>query len=118
MLPATTYGAETGILTKQARNKLAAAQTKLERSMFNISHTRTERPTSGSGRGQKLFILYIMSLNLSLFANCRSQFLLDRLGGCLKLFVSTESTSPYEFPSQFVLAMFLYAKNTQNYRED
>ena len=30
---------------------------------------------------------------MSLFANCRSQCLLDRLGRCIKLFVSTDSRS-------------------------
>ena len=39
MLPAMTYGAETWTLTKQAQNKLAAAQTKMERSMLNITYT-------------------------------------------------------------------------------
>ncbi len=38
VLPATTYGAETWTLTKQAQNKLAAAQTKMERSMLNITY--------------------------------------------------------------------------------
>ena len=38
MLPAMTYGAETWTLTKQAQNKLAAAQTKMERSMLNITY--------------------------------------------------------------------------------
>ena len=33
-----TYGAETWTLTKQARNKLAAAQTKMERSMLNLTY--------------------------------------------------------------------------------
>ena len=33
-----TYGAETGTLTKPAQNKLAAAQTKMERSMLNITY--------------------------------------------------------------------------------
>ena len=37
----------------------------------------------------------------SKLANCRSQFLLDRLGRCIKLFVSTESTSCHRFASQF-----------------
>ena len=37
VLQAMTYGAETWTLTKQARNKLAAAQTKMERSMLNIT---------------------------------------------------------------------------------
>ena len=31
-------GAETWILTKQAQNKLAVAQTKMERSMLNITY--------------------------------------------------------------------------------
>ena len=38
VLPAMTYGAETQTLTKQAQNKLAAAQTKMERSMLNITY--------------------------------------------------------------------------------
>ena len=33
-----TYGAETWTLTKQAQNKRAAAQTKMERSMLNITY--------------------------------------------------------------------------------
>ena len=40
-----------------------------------------------------------------------SQFLFDRLGRCLKLFVSTESISCHEFASQFSLAIF-YMRNT------
>ena len=38
VLPAMTYGAETWTLTKEARNKLAATQTKMERSMLNITY--------------------------------------------------------------------------------
>ena len=38
VLPAMTYGAETRTLTKQAQNKLAVAQTKIERSMLNITY--------------------------------------------------------------------------------
>ncbi len=38
VLPVTTYGAEIWTLTKQAQNKLAAAQTKMERSMLNITY--------------------------------------------------------------------------------
>ena len=38
VLPAMTYGADTWTLTKQAQNKLAAAQTKMERSMLNITY--------------------------------------------------------------------------------
>ena len=51
------------------------------------------------------------ALNLSLFANCRSQFLLDRLGRCIKLIVSSESISCHEFASQFGLEFVSYAKN-------
>ena len=43
VLPAMTYGAETWTLTKQAQNKLAAAQTKMERSMLNITY-KDRRP--------------------------------------------------------------------------
>ena len=38
VLPAMTYGAKTWTLTKQAQNKLAGAQTKMERSMLNITY--------------------------------------------------------------------------------
>ena len=38
VLPAMKYCAETWTLTKQAQNKLAAAQTKMERSMLNITY--------------------------------------------------------------------------------
>ena len=38
VLPAMTYGAETWTLTKQAQNKLAAAHTKMERCMLNITY--------------------------------------------------------------------------------
>ena len=37
-LPAMIYGAETWTMTKQAQNKVAAAQTKVERSMLNIAY--------------------------------------------------------------------------------
>ncbi len=37
VLPAMTYCAETWILTKQAQNKPAAAQTKMERRILNIT---------------------------------------------------------------------------------
>ena len=51
---------------------------------------------------------------MSLFANCRSQFLLDRLGRCLKLFVSTVIPSSHEFASQFglviIIIMYLCSK--------
>ena len=62
-------------------------------------------------------IILLKSVCLSVFANCRSQFLLDRLGKCLQLFVSSDSIILHEFASQFGLAFFLYAKNIQNYSE-
>ena len=43
-----------------------------------------------------------------------SQFLFARLVRCLKLFVSTEA---HEFACLSSAKNFLYAKNTQNYRE-
>ena len=48
-----------------------------------------------------------------MLANCRSQFLLDRLGRCLKLFVSTDSISCHEFASQFGLAIFYKRKTSK-----
>ena len=51
---------------------------------------------------------------MSAFANCRSQFLLDRLGRCLKLIVSSESISCHECASQFGLEFVLYAKKKPN----
>ena len=42
-----------------------------------------------------------------MLANCRSKFLLDRLGRCLKMFVSTESISCHEFG----LAIFIREKH-------
>ena len=39
-------------------------------------------------------------------------YLLDGLGRCLKLFVSTDSKSSHESASQFGLPIFLYAKKT------
>ena len=51
-VPDMTHGAETTILIKQAQNKLAAAQTNMERSMLNTTY-KVERPTYGSGRGQQ-----------------------------------------------------------------
>ena len=38
VLPVMTYGADTWTLTKQAQNKLAAAQIKMERRMRNITY--------------------------------------------------------------------------------
>ena len=43
MLSSVTYRAETWTLTNQAQNKLAAAQTKLERSMLNMTHKDRRR---------------------------------------------------------------------------
>ena len=51
-------------------------------------------------------IILLKSVCLSVLANSRSQFLLDRLGSCLKLFVSTESIFCHGFTSQFSLANF------------
>ena len=63
-------------------------------------------------------IILLTSVCLSVLANSRSQFLLDRLGRCLKPFVglSTENIPCYELVSQFGQAIF-YAINTHNYRE-
>ena len=54
-------------------------------------------------------IILLKSVDVS---QLQVEFLLDRLGICLKLVVSTESISCREFASQFGLAIVLYAKNT------
>ena len=54
-----------------------------------------------------------------MLANCMSHILLDHPGRCLKLFVSTDSTSSHEFAFQFGLVFFFYTQKTPtNYRED
>ena len=60
--------------------------------------------------GGCLLALSIYTIILSKLANCRSQFLLDRLGRCLKLFVLSESTPCRKFASQFGLAIFFTRK--------
>ena len=59
------------------------------------------------------YIILLKSLSVTQFGNGRSQLLLDRLGRCLKLFVSTDSTSSHELASQFGLAFF-YTRKTLN----
>ena len=56
VLPAMTYGAETWTLTKQAQNKLAAAQTKMERSMLNITYK--DRRTKVRKRTKLIDVIY------------------------------------------------------------
>ena len=56
-------------------------------------------------------IYTIIRISLSPFANCRSKFVLDRLGRCLKLIVSCRGTSCHEFASQFGLEFFYTRKN-------
>ena len=46
VLPAMTHGAETWTLTTQAKNKLAATQTKLERSSYVKYHMHPDRKTN------------------------------------------------------------------------
>ena len=83
---------------------------------------RFEKPRQLHPHCRPILYRYCNSLCLSKSANCRSQFLLDRLGRCLKLFISTESTSCHEFASQFGLQFFYtqkipntIAKNTVAY---
>ena len=46
---------------------------------------------------------------VSMFANGRSQFLLDRIGRCIKLFVSTDSTSCHHLADKNRESVFLSA---------
>ena len=58
-------------------------------------------------------IICLKSVCRSTFADCRSQFPLDRLGRCLKLIVFYRGTSSHEFASQFGLEVFNTRKNSQ-----
>ena len=58
VLPAMPYGAETWTLTKQAQNKLAAAQTKIERSMLNITYQDRRTNIWGRERTKLIDIIY------------------------------------------------------------
>ena len=57
VLPAMTYDAETWTLTKQTENKLAAAQTKMERSMLNIAYNDRKTNIWIRGRTKVIDIL-------------------------------------------------------------
>ena len=48
-----------------------------------------------------------------MLSSCRSHFLVDRLGRCLKVSVSTDSTSCHEFASQFGLDIRVREKHQQ-----
>ena len=61
VLPAMTYGADTWTLTKQAQNKLAAAQTKMERSMLNITYKDRKTNIWVRERTQVIDIINIVS---------------------------------------------------------
>ncbi len=50
VLPAITYGAETWALTKQAHNKLAVTQSKMERGMLNITYKDRNPKRLGQSR--------------------------------------------------------------------
>ena len=58
MVPAMTYGAETWTLTKPTQNKLAAVQTKLKRSMLNITY---EDSNTNIWVRERTKIIYIIS---------------------------------------------------------
>ena len=58
-----------------------------------------------------------MYVCLSVLAHSGLQILLDRLGRCLKRFVSADSISCHKFASQFGLALFDMRKSPKNYRE-
>ena len=71
---------------------------------------RIHTPAIKGKRRHIYTIICIKSVCRSTFADCRSQFLLDRLGRCLKLIVSYRGTSSHEFASQFGLDIFIREK--------
>ena len=63
-------------------------------------------------------IIFVLSLSVCLatFAQCSSQFWLNRVGRCLKLIASTRGTFCYEFASQFGLDFFIRQKTANHCR--
>ena len=74
--------------------------------LFRVEVSRTLKHIDNIQIGCIYTIILLIYVSLSPLANCRSQFLLDRLGRCLKLFVSTESISSHDFACQFGIAIF------------
>ena len=56
-------------------------------------------------------IICLKSVCLATFAQCSSQFWLNRVGRCLKLIASTRGTFCHEFASQFGIDFFYTPKN-------
>ena len=56
-------------------------------------------------------VICLKSVCLATFAECSSEFWLNRLGRCLKLTASTRGTFCYEFASQFGVEFFYTPKN-------
>ena len=87
--------------------------------MYSIVYYVYANPTHEVAN-KLMCILYIVSCIiikytcLSQLSNCRSQSLLDHLGRCLKLFLSTDSTSPHEFASPFGKEFFHKRKAPKN----
>ena len=56
-------------------------------------------------------IICLKSVCLATFAQCSSQFWLNRVGRCVKLIASTRGTFCHEFAPQFGLDFFIRQKN-------
>ena len=61
-------------------------------------------------------IICLKSVCLATFAQCSSQFWLNRVGRCLKLIASTLGTFCHEFASQFGLDFFIRQKTANHCR--
>ena len=97
--------------------QLMADLTQVTINLAAVTAGRDEDATEFTAQREQVgtvYYYYLYSFFLSLFANGRSQFLLDRLGRCLKLFVSTASPFSHEFASQFGLDIYILSKNIQN----
>ena len=62
VLPAMAYGAETWTQSKQAQNKLAAAQTKMEISMLNITYKDRKTNIWVKGRTKVIDMMMMMMM--------------------------------------------------------
>ena len=82
--------------------------------MLNIAYKDRKTNISVRKRTKVIYtIILLKSVSRSYQTAGRNSCARDRLGRCIKLFVSTESTSCYEFASQFGLIFFIREKHPQ-----
>ena len=105
-----TYGAETWTLTKLAQNKLAAAQTKMERSMLNITYKDRRTNIWVRERTKLINIIYtVRKMKCSWAGHILTRFNNIATKGAPQMAVDKEANSlsrVYSYYSKFNLRLF------------